>query len=303
MNVAAEAPRHDQSRDASCDAPEAQTVLRGDGLRLRFERGVVALDGVDLSLSAGEHVAIVGASGGGKTTLLDCLAGERTPNHGSVTCDGRIARIYQDYRLVGRATARANVLHGAVATTRGWLQRLVNRRQLKASADAWLRRVGLEHRRSVRVDRLSGGEQQRVAIARALMTRPSVVLADEPVSALDAGSAETVMQLLRGLCRDEGIALLSVQHDLSLAETFADRVVFMRDGRLTPRPSIETNPRAGRPLHNGHAASPTSADGANPDAPPAGIAVAGAMQEPSAWRSATRWTLALGGLDHGAATG
>ncbi len=298
-------PPPPRSAGVVTDTDREEAVLRGDGLRVRFDGQVVALDGVQLDVARSEHVAIVGASGSGKTTLLNCLGGDLTPDSGEVSLVGRVARVYQDFRLVGRASARANVLHGA-ASRLSWHRRLAQRRKLVKQADAWLERVGLEQRRSVRVDRLSGGERQRVAVARAVMAQPRVILADEPVSALDAGSAHALMELLRGLCREHGIGLVSVQHDCNLAERFADRIVLMEAGRITATTKIGNAPAAPTSLTvngavdqtdpNRHAVLETArrACATCPDALPKEIAQASAMDSPSAWRRTAQWTVAVG---------
>jgi phosphonate ABC transporter permease subunit PhnE len=203
---------------------KAVSLLQGDGVRV--------LDGVDLALAPGEHVAIVGPSGSGKTSLLRVLSGELQATAGEVQRAGRVASIHQDYRLVGSATALDNALHGAAADVGFWRSLFASPADVRARACEWLQRVGLGERMQQRVDRLSGGEQQRVALARALMRRPSLLLADEPVSALDRSSARALLQLLDALRRQHGITVVSVLHDVALAQEFADRVLTLRDGRL-----------------------------------------------------------------------
>lgn len=205
---------------------KAVSLLQGDGVRI--------LDGVDLALAPGEHVAIVGPSGSGKTSLLRVLAGELQATDGEVQRSGRVASIHQDFRLVGSASALDNALHGAAADAGFWRSLFAWPADVRARACNWLQRVGLGERLQQRVDRLSGGEQQRVALARALMRRPSLLLADEPVSALDRSSARALLQLLDALRRQHGITVVSVLHDVGLAQEFADRVLTLRDGRLVP---------------------------------------------------------------------
>ncbi len=202
------------------------SLLQGDGVRV--------LDRVDLELAPGEHVAIVGPSGSGKTSLLRVLAGELAPTSGELQRSGRVASIHQDFRLVGTASALSNALHGAAAEVGFWRSLGAWPAATRARAVEWLQRVGLGARLQQRVDRLSGGEQQRVALARALMRRPSLLLADEPVSALDRPSARALMQLLDALRKQHGITVVSVLHDVGLAREFADRVLTLRDGRLMP---------------------------------------------------------------------
>ncbi len=196
--------------------------------------GVRLLENVTLELAPGEHVVIVGPSGSGKTSLLRLLSGELAPTTGTVHRAGRAASIYQDFRLVGAATALDNTLHGAAADVGFWRSLLRYPAATRAEAVRWLETVGLGARLHTRVDRLSGGEQQRVALARALLRRPSLLLADEPVSALDPASARALLWLLDELRRRHGITVVSVMHDHMLAQAHADRVLTLRHGRLQP---------------------------------------------------------------------
>jgi phosphonate transport system permease protein len=234
------------------------TLLQGDGVRV--------LDGIDLELAPGEHVAIVGPSGSGKTSLLRVLAGELQPTSGELQRSGRVASIHQDFRLVGTTSALGNTLHGAAAEVGFWRSLGAWPAATRARAVEWLQRVGLGARLQQRVDRLSGGEQQRVALARALMRRPSLLLADEPVSALDRPSARALLQLLDALRRQHGITVVSVLHDVGLAREFADRVLTLRDGRLLPLD-----------LESGTAATPLVPAAAAPPPAPTLAAAAGAV--------------------------
>lgn len=201
--------------------------------RLSVERGgVIALQQVNLSVRLGEHIAIVGPSGSGKTTLLSAIASEVPAQSGTVQARGTVARIYQDFRLVGSKSALANVLHGAAGDSGLLIQLAGYTRGERQRARDLLARFGLSSRQRMRVDRLSGGEQQRVAIARALMRRPKILLADEPVSSLDPASARAFMQVLRDLCATEALTIVSVLHNVALADEFADRVLRLDAGRL-----------------------------------------------------------------------
>lgn len=258
------------------------SLLQGEGVRV--------LDSVDLELVPGEHVAIVGPSGSGKTSLLRVLAGELAPTSGELLRSGRVASIHQDFRLVGTASALANALHGAAAEVGFWRSLVAWPAQTRARAVEWLQRVGLGARLQQRVDRLSGGEQQRVALARALLRRPSLLLADEPVSALDQASARALLQLLDTLRRQHRITVVSVLHDLGLAREFADRVLTLRDGRLMPL-DLDTAGAATvatpvAPMAAAQAAVvPAAAVPAWELGPEAGFAAARAADStPSAWR-------------------
>ncbi|MEV6240580.1 ATP-binding cassette domain-containing protein [Lentzea sp. NPDC051838] len=195
------------------------------GLRKSFG-GRVVLDGFDLTVEAGEFVALLGPNGSGKSTALRCVVGLETPDGGSVSVDGNAAMVFQKIHLVGRRNALDNVCSGALG--RLPLHRsLVFPHEVREEAMACLERVGLADRALDRCARLSGGQQQRVAIARALCQRANVILADEPVSALDPQAAVQVMELLVDLAA-EGIAVVAVLHQPELARTYAHRIVEMQ---------------------------------------------------------------------------
>lgn len=216
-------------------------MLSASSIHKSYRQGdeeVIALSGVDLQIAPGEFVAITGASGSGKSTLLHILGGLDRPDSGAVLLEGadlgtldeeslalirrrRLGFVLQFFNLLPTLSATENaafplLLDGAPdAMERG---------------AASLGTVGLSHRKDHRPSQLSGGEQQRVALARALVTRPAVVLADEPTGNLDSVTGAEILKLLRRTA-DEGQAIVMVTHD-ALSAGVADRTVRLKDGRL-----------------------------------------------------------------------
>jgi putative ABC transport system ATP-binding protein len=202
------------------------------------------LRGVDLSVSAGDHVAIVGRSGSGKSTLLNILGLLDLPTSGTAEFRGtagagirrgRLDRmrgrdvgfVFQQFHLLSGRTALENV-EMPLGYARG--RQFWRRREL---ATAMLDRVGLAHRLDAPPERLSGGEQQRVAIARALVRRPALILADEPTGALDVETGAAVMTLLDEIATESDAALVTITHDLHVAAR-ARRHLRLADGVLSP---------------------------------------------------------------------
>jgi putative ABC transport system ATP-binding protein len=218
-------------------------VVQLEGAARWFGSGhtqVVALHPTNLSVAAGEFLAIMGPSGSGKTTLLSLIGGLDRPNDGRVLVAGQdvgslkpkdlailrrrtVGYVFQDLNLLAGLTARENVAIPLELDGRPI-------GEARAAADAALESVGLAALADRFPDDLSGGEQQRVAIARALVGGRQILLADEPTGALDSITGESVMRLLRAHCDGGGTAIL-VTHDAAHA-AWADRVVFLRDGRM-----------------------------------------------------------------------
>ncbi|MED7948834.1 ATP-binding cassette domain-containing protein [Streptomyces sp. BE20] len=198
------------------------------------------LRGVDVTVPRGEFLAVLGANGCGKSTLLRAAAGLEPVAEGTVTIDGRagdplaLAMVFQQIHLVDRRSVLDNVCAGALGRLplRYSLHPRLFPRELREEAMACLDRVGLADRAHDRADRLSGGQQQRVAVARALCQRPEVILADEPVSALDPAASEQVLALLAELAHRERLAVVAVLHQPALAARHADRVIGLSDGRV-----------------------------------------------------------------------
>lgn len=204
-------------------------------------RRVDVLTAVDLTVEAGERVAVVGASGAGKTTLMHILGGLDRPSSGSVHFEGQeifdlkgglldafrnrtIGFVFQFHQLLPEFTALENVMLPALIGR--W-----PRARAEQGARELLAEVGLEHRLTHKPGELSGGEQQRVAIARALVMQPRILLADEPTGNLDSATSDEIYRLLQTLHEARGLTLLIVTHDAALAGRM-DRVVRMADGRI-----------------------------------------------------------------------
>ena len=200
-----------------------KSYLEPDGSRLPI------LDIEHFEIAAGEQVVLRGRSGGGKTTLLNCIAGLTTVDHGSILVQGtdltklpeavrdrfraqHIGFVFQTFNLLAAFTALENVLLGMTFT---------DGRPDPARARELLRLVGLGHRESHKPAALSVGEQQRVAVARALANRPGLLLADEPTANVDPGHQQQVIDLLRDACRHEQVAMLLVTHAPEVAEQFS----------------------------------------------------------------------------------
>ena len=201
---------------------------------------VIALHGVDLAISRGEFVAIMGPSGSGKSTLMNLIGCLDTPTSGTYHCDGidvasldpeararlrldKIGFVFQGFNLLPRMSALENV-----AMPMGYAN--VHRHERIERAQAALASVGLQERGHHRPSELSGGQQQRVAIARALINRPPILLADEPTGALDSKTGEEILALFKQL-RDDDHTVVLITHDPDVAQ-HCDRIFVMRDGEL-----------------------------------------------------------------------
>lgn len=217
------------------------------GLRVAYDDRPV-LDGVDLDLHPGEMVALLGASGSGKSTLMRSLTGFAPISGGSVRVAGHdvtnlrrgelrtlradVGQVFQQFNLIPRLSVLTNVLTGALhgagpINVFGGFSSAHRRRAMQL-----LDRVGIAHKATAPARSLSGGQQQRVAIARALMQQPRVILADEPVASLDPKLADSVLELLREIARDDGIPVLVSLHVLPLALAHSDRIVGLRHGEM-----------------------------------------------------------------------
>jgi len=227
--------RNHATGDSSSSTRKTEVAIRISGLCKTFTSGdsnneIAALCGLDLEVPTGQHVAVLGDSGSGKTTLLGCLSGRLAPTHGNIEVAQRVSTVHQDLRLVKQRTALDNILDGALCRLPLHRTCFGFPREERKRAFSLLQRVGLGHRAAWPIAKLSGGEQQRVAIARSLMQDPQILLADEPVASLDTGNAHDIMGLLGDLRRERNLTLVSVLHDSDLAQTYADRIVALRQG-------------------------------------------------------------------------
>jgi phosphonate transport system permease protein len=195
-----------------------------------------SLEDASLAIGPGERVALVGPSGGGKTTLLRVLEGSLAPSEGQILRHGRAALIYQDLRLVVERTVLANVCSGAFGSMAAHEGFWGFPGSVRERATELLEELGLGQLARRRVGSLSGGQRQRVAIARALMARPSILLADEPLAALDRRNARRTLDLLQSLQSRHGFALVLSIHDPDIAAGFFTRFVAVDDGQVSELP-------------------------------------------------------------------
>ena len=223
------------------------------------ETRVHALRGVSVDIAKGEFVAVMGASGGGKSTFMNILGCLDKPSSGRYFLEGtdvsqltkkdlaairnrRIGFVFQGFNLLSRTTAMENV---ELPTHYAKLAREEGTRR----AEAALARVGLADRKEHFPSQLSGGQQQRVAIARALVNMPSILLADEPTGNLDSRTSVEIMSIFQQLNEDEGLTIVLVTHEPDIAQ-FAKRNLFFRDGKIRRDEVLKSRPRAAEVLQN-----------------------------------------------------
>jgi putative ABC transport system ATP-binding protein len=227
-------------------------AIRSENLCRHYRMGeamIRAVDGVSLEVSAGEFVALLGSSGSGKSSVLNLIAGLDRPTSGSVVVQNRdlaklsreelakyrlhiVGMVFQSFNLIPSMTLAENVeLPLRFAE--------VDRNQRMKLASQALERVGLGARMHHRPSELSGGEQQRAALARALINRPKVLLADEPTGNLDSRTGTEIMNMVREFNRELGMTVVMVTHERALAERYAQRMIFLADGKLIDdRPNV-----------------------------------------------------------------
>ena len=229
----------------------SQPAIHTEQLCRHYRMGetvIRAVDGVTLGVNAGEFVALLGSSGSGKSSVLNLIAGLDRPTSGSVVVHGRdlaklsreelaqhrlhtVGMVFQSFNLIASMTLAENVeLPMRFAE--------VERGKRDSLSREALTRVGLQARMNHRPSELSGGEQQRAALARALINRPQLLLADEPTGNLDSRTGTEIMNMVREFNRQLGMTVVMVTHERALAERYAERLIFLADGKLI---STETN--------------------------------------------------------------
>lgn len=220
-------------------------AVRTESLVRHYRLGqsvIRAVDGVSLSVRKGEFAALLGASGSGKSTLMNLIAGLDHPTSGKIIVEGQnlatltpeqlaqyrrhtVGMVFQSFNLVPTMTLIENVeLPMRFAE--------VERSERDARVQEALRAVGLSGRLEHRPSEMSGGEQQRAALARALVNRPKLLLADEPTGNLDSKTGTEILDLIRNLNQSLGMTVIMVTHERALAERYADRMIFLGDGKL-----------------------------------------------------------------------
>ena len=221
------------------------SAVRTENVTRHYPMGeslIRAVDGVSLTIEPGEFVALLGQSGSGKSTLLNLLAGLDRPTSGSVVVHGcdlatksseelahyrrnDVGMVFQAFHLIPSMTITENV---ELPMRFAEVERAERAQRSRES----LERVGLGKRMEHRPSQLSGGEQQRVSLARALVNRPQLLLADEPTGNLDSRTGEDILNLIRDISLSLGMTVVMVTHERGLAERFAQRLIFLADGKL-----------------------------------------------------------------------
>jgi phosphonate transport system ATP-binding protein len=236
------------------------TILEIKDLHKSYDASRPVLRGISLRVEQGEFIGIIGLSGSGKSTLLRCINRLIDASSGQILVPGsllsgdgngaaadvlklnggdlrlmrrKIGMVFQQFNIIKRLSVIDNVLSGALGYQPGLPSVLrIFSREERRRALANLKRVGLLDHAYKRADQLSGGEQQRVAIARTLMQQPALILADEPVSSLDPRLSRVVLDILKRVCKEDGITALVSLHTLELTREYADRVLGLKQGRI-----------------------------------------------------------------------
>jgi phosphonate transport system ATP-binding protein len=228
----------------------AETLLSVRNLSKSYAQGSKALSGISFDVQAGEFLVVIGLSGSGKSTLLRCLNLLNPPTSGQIFFQGeqissfykdtqirqlrkKIGMIFQGFNLIPRRSVMTNVLLGLLGSKKTFSSVLgIFSEADKEQALHSLKLVGIADKAHARADKLSGGQQQRVAIARALMQKPVMLLADEPVAALDPATCHVVMEYLRKVNKELGVTVIVNLHFLSLVREYGTRVIALKDGQM-----------------------------------------------------------------------
>lgn len=256
--------RSDRSMTTASSIPSTSTTIaiRSENVCRHYKMGdtlIRAVDGVSVEVPAGEFVALLGSSGSGKSSILNLIAGLDRPTSGSVIVQNRdlarlsreelakyrlhvVGLVFQSFNLIASMTLKENVeLPLRFAE--------VERASRESIAREALERVGLKARLNHRPSELSGGEQQRAALARALINRPQLLLADEPTGNLDSHTGTEIMNMLRDINTEIGTTVVMVTHERALAEHYAQRMIFLADGKLVD--DRQNRPSSGPDLTGG----------------------------------------------------
>ena len=208
-----------------------------------------AIDNISFTVKDGEFVAVIGSSGGGKSSLMKAINLLVKPKSGSIKIDGeemtelssrklrmkrrKIGFVFQDYNLIDRLSVIENVLTGRLGYKSSLKSLLgIFSKEEYENAEKALEKVGLSEKLFVRGDKLSGGQKQRVAIAKALVQEPKIILADEPVVSLDVNSSKIIMEYFKEINRVQGITVIINIHDVNIALKYADRVIALKKGKI-----------------------------------------------------------------------
>ena len=208
-----------------------------------------AIDNISFTVKDGEFVAVIGSSGGGKSSLMKAINLLVKPKSGSIKIDDeemtelssrklrmkrrKIGFVFQDYNLIDRLSVIENVLTGRLGYKSSLKSLLgIFSKEEYENAEKALEKVGLSEKLFVRGDELSGGQKQRVAIAKALVQEPKIILADEPVASLDVNSSKIIMEYFKEINRVQGITVIINIHDVNIALKYADRVIALKKGKI-----------------------------------------------------------------------
>lgn len=224
-------------------------MLKLENITVIYDKKILAVDNVSLEIDQGEFIAVIGSSGGGKSSLLKSINLLVKPSKGDVYFDGinitklnnkelrdirkNIGFIFQDYNLIDRSTVLENVLIGRLGYKSSFKSLLgIFTEDDYNTAGIALGQVNLSEKTFERADQLSGGQKQRVAIAKTLCQKPKIILADEPVASLDINTSKTIMDYFKRVNKNKNMTILINLHDVDLAKEYCDRIIALKEGKL-----------------------------------------------------------------------